>query len=478
MKKLLIMLFSGLLICIISFSFVSCSLEGVLRRQDRDFQSYKEKGIAAINEKNLEEGVQALESALKIKEDNELQLILDFAQKELQNQKFEKLKEEGLKAVKADKLSDGIKALEAAIAIKTDSAVLEALDEAYFERGEYYFYQGKKEEAIADLVKCSAENTRARNLLRKFYFLSNIYLASPQNQAKLESTEASFAWNTVPSAIAYEIHIEDQDWKTIYQQINTGTSLTISQGFEFNKVYYWRVRAQFPNNILGDWSKKYWFSLRKPASLVTTPTSPDTATTTASSKNPPVLMNPIDKAQLDTYTFFFIWEAVPKADSYQIQIEDNSGKLTVSRTVKNTQYRTVDELKKDSTYFWRVRAHFTNNTYGNWSEKRSFNVHDESFNRFQAKMQELVASSKGEIVSITPLYDQYDWSKIKIVVGTHWSTLTKEKKQEFAEYNNELINTIAQYFDINDGNVLVVFYDEYGQRVAELSSWGGYNILK
>lgn len=477
MKKLFIMLFSSLLICIISLSSMSCNLEGVLRRKDRDFQSLKEKGIAAINEKKLEEGVQALESALKIKEDNELKIILDFAQKELQNQQFEKLKEEGLKAVEADKLSDGIKALEAASAIKTDTTVLAALDEAYFERGEYFFNQGKKDEAIADLVKCSAENARARNLLRKFYFLSNIYLASPQNQAKLESTEVSFAWNTVPSAIAYEIHIEDENWKTVYQQINTGTSLTISEGFEYGKVYYWRVRAQFPNNILGDWSKKYWFSLRKPAS-----NEPSTAssgiTTTASSKNPPVLMNPIDKARLDTYTFFFIWEVVSKADSYQIQIEDNGGKLTVSRTVKNTQYRTVDELTKDSTYFWRVRAHFPNNTFGNWSEKRSFTVHDESFNRFQAKMQELVVSSKGEIVSITPLYDQNDWSKVKIVVGNHWSALTKEKKEEFAEYHNELINTIAQYYGINDGNVLVVFYDEYGQRVAELSSWGGYNILK
>jgi predicted RNA-binding protein with PIN domain len=63
-------------------------------------------------------------------------------------------------------------------------------------------------------------------------------------------------------------------------------------------------------------------------------------------------------------------------------------------------------------------------------------------------------------------------------VGNHWQTLTKETKIDFAEYNNQLINTIAQYFNINDGSVLVVFYDESGQRVAELSSWGGYNILK
>ena len=477
MKRPVRLLFSALMIFIISFSSISCSKVGLLKRQERDFLSLKEKGITALNEKRLEEGIQALESALKLKTDKELQLILDYAIKEQQTAKFQAFKEQGLKAVKEDRLSEGIKALEEALVINADLEISRVLDEAYYERGEYLYSIGKKDEAIADFVKCSAENPKARAFLRKFYYLGNIFLASPQNQAKLESKEVSFAWNTVPSAVAYEIQVEDKNWKTVYLQLNTGTSLTLTQGLEFNNVYYWRVRAHFPNNIIGDWSKKYWFSIRQPDTKTTTP-STSTSTGIAPTLKPPVLMNPQDKAKLDTYTFFFIWDSVEKADSYQIQIEDDQAKLAVSRMIKNTQYRTVDELKKDSVYYWRVRAHFPNNAFGPWSDKRSFSVHDESFSRFKTKLEELVSASKGEIISIAPLYEADDWSKIKVVVGSHWQTLTKEAKIDFAEYNNQLINTIAQYFDINDGSVLVVFYDEFGQRVAELSSWGGYNILK
>ncbi len=477
MKRMIRLLFSALMIFTISCSSISCSKVGLLKRQERDFLSLKEKGITALNEKRLEEGIQALESALKLKADNELQLILDYAIKEQMDARFLVFKEQGLKAVNEDRLSEGIKALEEALKITADLEISRVLDEAYYERGEYFYSIGKKEEALADIVKCSAENPKARAFLGKFYYLGNLFLASPQNQAKLESKEVSFAWNTVPEAIAYEIQVEDQNWTTVYLQLNTGSSLTLAQGLEFDNVYYWRVRAHFPNNIIGDWSKKYWFSIRKP-DLNSTTSSADTATDIASTSTPPVLMDPQDKAKLDTYTFFFIWNAVEKADSYQIQIEDDKAKLAVSRMVKNTQYRTVDELKEDGTYYWQVRAHFQDNSFSPWSEKRSFSVHDESFSRFKAKIEELVSTSKGEIISIAPLYEADDWSKIKVVVGSHWQTLTKETKIDFAEYNNQLINTIAQYFDINDGSVLVVFYDESGQRVAELSSWGGYNILK
>lgn len=80
---------------------------------------------------------------------------------------FESLKTKGKEAIEADKLSEGITLLEEALVIKYDEDVTEWLNEAYFERAEYFYSIGNKEKAIEDLSKIYPITTKAEELLKR-----------------------------------------------------------------------------------------------------------------------------------------------------------------------------------------------------------------------------------------------------------------------------------------------------------------------
>lgn len=84
-----------------------------------------------------------------------------------QLEKFASLKVKGKGAIDADKLSEGIPLLEEALKIQYDQEVTDWLNEAYFERAEYYYSIGDKEKAIEDLSKIYPITSKAEELLRQ-----------------------------------------------------------------------------------------------------------------------------------------------------------------------------------------------------------------------------------------------------------------------------------------------------------------------
>lgn len=84
-----------------------------------------------------------------------------------QLEEFSSLKAKGKEAIDADKLSEGIPLLEEALKIQYDREVTDWLNEAYFERAEYYYSIGDKEKAIEDLSKIYPITTKAEEFLRQ-----------------------------------------------------------------------------------------------------------------------------------------------------------------------------------------------------------------------------------------------------------------------------------------------------------------------
>jgi tetratricopeptide (TPR) repeat protein len=105
---------------------------------------------------------------------------------EVDDFKFQTLKENGIKSINEDQLTDGIKILEEAILIKEDEEIKKYLDDAYFERAEYYYSVGKVDEALEDLKKCTINNGNALSLLNKI----NISSKTTVNET-VQETETS-----------------------------------------------------------------------------------------------------------------------------------------------------------------------------------------------------------------------------------------------------------------------------------------------
>lgn len=94
-------------------------------------------------------------------------LLEESAGKTKQMEEFSSLKVKGKEAIDADKLSEGIPLLEKALKIQYDQEAADWLNEAYFERAEYYYSISDKEKAIEDLSKIYPITTKAEEFLRQ-----------------------------------------------------------------------------------------------------------------------------------------------------------------------------------------------------------------------------------------------------------------------------------------------------------------------
>ena len=388
-------------------------------------------------------------------------------------QEFKGLKESGLEAMKSDKLTTAIDNFTKALAFQLDDEIKTWLDDCYRERGEYFYSIDKLDEALDDLGKCDSTNPKTLNLLVLIDAKKEPILQKPANQEKLESTNITFVWEAKLQASSYEIQIEDQNWNTVLVKKVTTSSLVLTNEIKFDTVYYWRVRTFYANNKWGVWSKKSWFSVRKAIAQIPSP-----------SKLAPELVGPPANGKLTLTDFFFTWYAVEGADSYEIEVQDRNWKIIISTTTKEDKYQTSNELNMNELYYWRVRAHFPDKSWGEWSEKRWFNISTESSNStdlvsFKNELKKIIELGEGLIVSITPLYPEKDWEFVKVVVSDAWYVAEKYEKDRFANEISKTINSIAGRYGINKGSVSVIYYDSYDVRVAEPNAWsGGYKILK
>ncbi len=175
-------------------------------------------------------------------------------------------------------------------------------------------------------------------------------LYSPADGSTTNDTTPFFDWGSVSGASSYQIQVDDfSSFLTPVISQTTSSSYYIPSSALADGTYYWRVRAL---NSCGDgpWSSAWQFEIGP---------VPDT----------PALSSPEHGSDTCDDTPTFSWGSASGADSYTIQVDNNSSFISpeINDTTpgSSTSYTPASALAHDA-YFWRVRA---TNTYGNspWS---------------------------------------------------------------------------------------------------------------
>ena len=89
----------------------------------------------------------------------------------------------------------------------------------------------------------------------------------------------------------------------------------------------------------------------------------------------PNLVYPMSGCSVDTVSPVFQWTSFPGAESYEIYITDNRGRLVYDRIISNNVFSLSNTtlLRNDNSYKWRVRA-FVNGEPLEWSNFSEFTV--------------------------------------------------------------------------------------------------------
>ncbi|MFW9914579.1 MAG: hypothetical protein ACFFGZ_03115 [Candidatus Thorarchaeota archaeon] len=134
-------------------------------------------------------------------------------------------------------------------------------------------------------------------------------------------------------------------------------------------TYSWHVRAYDSLGNAGAWSKNSSFYLN-----TTVP-------------NRVVLLSPESGAILEYPTPYLDWEPLGAAETYQVQISNQTDFSTIIQEVNTTNNDFIASLLANGTYYWRVRAKNRQGVFGLWSSIRSFEI--------QSKISSLPKSTPG-----------------------------------------------------------------------------------
>jgi hypothetical protein len=145
------------------------------------------------------------------------------------------------------------------------------------------------------------------------------------------------------------------DFSTLLTNSSVATTSLSLSGLAGGTVHYWRVNA---TNTAGTsaWSAVRSFTTANIATLAA-----------------PVLVSPASGATNVSINPAFSWNASTGATSYVLQVStrSNFSVLVVNRTGITTTTSSVTGLRKNVTYYWRVRA--SNGTVlSAWSATRTF----------------------------------------------------------------------------------------------------------
>jgi glycoprotein endo-alpha-1,2-mannosidase len=183
-------------------------------------------------------------------------------------------------------------------------------------------------------------------------------IISPKNNNFTNTLHPTFVWdpvNTYPPVSNYQIRIYRNDGLVVLSatNVNNVTQWQLPFDLEFNKTYYWQIRAENQCGY-GNWSANAYFK---------TPQLPYA----------PSIIYPKGGTTIPT-TETFQWEAVnvtPAVDSYQIQVFRASDNEKIRDRTVGTRTNTTFTLPGDTRYYWRVRAH-NSKGWGPYSDNKRF----------------------------------------------------------------------------------------------------------
>jgi hypothetical protein len=189
-------------------------------------------------------------------------------------------------------------------------------------------------------------------------------LLLPANESTSATGLPTFTWNPVSNGETYQIKINNRD-----EFIDSGSPISL----EFddtagttsrtpdpaltNGIHYWQVRAINHYGAPGAWSVTRTLTIDIPPAV-------------------PTLLLPANASTDDTGGLpTFTWNPVTNANSYQIQVDNNSNFSSPEFDNTDTSTnRTPSTALVSGIYSWRVRAINIYDTPGDWSETRTLTV--------------------------------------------------------------------------------------------------------
>lgn len=198
-------------------------------------------------------------------------------------------------------------------------------------------------------------------------------LEHPVNDTLIYTKDIKFNWIDKSDAESFQIQISDDSlFANKFIDERTDTNSFTADSLESNRKFFWRVIA-----INNEFEKSKWTEARSFRTMLETPK----------------LLEPANRATLVSATPKFVWNETDFANSYSLQIADDSLFINnLKELTANTTTFTSDSLKKDHIYFWRVKA-LNDSNYSRWSKFRYFRTSPDVI-IYPNKINEIINLSK------------------------------------------------------------------------------------
>jgi formylglycine-generating enzyme required for sulfatase activity len=165
----------------------------------------------------------------------------------------------------------------------------------------------------------------------------------------------------VLDAAGYQVQVNTNDSFTdpMVEEIVTLTASQhqVTTVLAEDTTYYWRVKGKNADEVWGDWSSTWNFTID-----ISPPTTPTPATGSMTYDTTPLLN----------------WEDVTGAAGYHVQVATNSsftGTLEVDNsTLAAPYYQVMTTYTRGETYYWHVKTKNDDGFWSDWSDTWSFSV--------------------------------------------------------------------------------------------------------
>jgi hypothetical protein len=186
-------------------------------------------------------------------------------------------------------------------------------------------------------------------------------LTHPEDGSEdIPTKNAVLSWQEIEVADEYELQLSRDEAfaEIIYSNDSLKTNSIEIDELDQRSNYFWRVLGKNLGGF-GEWSDTWTFK-----------------TETLPPSEAIVLIAPTDKSvNLSAMELAISWEEIENADSYKLELseKDDFSVIDYSYTTELETNKTIDSIKWETEYFWRVRAENEAGS-GPWSETWSFST--------------------------------------------------------------------------------------------------------
>lgn len=251
---------------------------------------------------------------------------------------------------------------------------------------------------------------------REFITYKNVTLSKPTNNTSNTDMLVKFEWKKYDGSSDYHMEIDmDENFSEALVIVSDSTSAFVQAKY-FGQKYYWRVNAENALYI-SDWSDT-WSITTVDAVVLDAPSNSAT-----------------DVATCPRYT----WDAISGVAGYQIWIDtDENFSNPVKEVVNVPFFQCNSPLKRQTNYYWKVRAFSTIDT-SNFSPVWSFKtegytgIEDE----FNSTSVDIYPNPANNTFNITINSYSRETYKISIVELTGKTIYEEEVESNSGEYSKE-----------------------------------------